>query len=185
MAIITKSCSAISVFKLTFDIFIVAKWRFLLAFCGDWRESTALSRFKILDPSPDVNAFPVIQWTWPICTINLHKVLPIHAALASRVPKKKANLKSNSDEYITSESGTSLITRQPAFWRTNGSNQGSLHLILPSRKILPVLPRPLKVWLSFRTRRDNFCSRDLADSTVHSEWWAVEPRPRTEQLTTW
>jgi len=144
-----------------------------------------LSRFKILEISLDVNASHVIQWTWLTCTINLRKVLPTQHALALLVPKKKANLKSNSDEYITSESATSLITRPLAFWRTNGSNQGSLHPILPSRKILPVLPRPLKVWLSFRTRRENFCSRDSADSTVHSEWWAAEPRPRSEQLTTW
>jgi len=183
---IAKSCSAIFVLKLTFDVFIVAKWKFLLAFCGDWRESTVLSRFNQTGPSLDLTASPVIQWTWPTCITNLHKVLPAQAALASSVPKKKANLKRVSDECTISELATSLITmvRRP-FWRTNGSNQGSLHPILPSRKIPSVLPRPLKVWLSFRTRRDNFCSRDSADSTLHSELSEVEPLPRSEQLTTW
>ena len=177
-AIITKSCSAINL-----NFWYIAKWRFLLAFCGDWRESTALSRCNLLVPSLDLTASPVIQWTWPTYTTSLHKVLPAQAALALMPPKKKANPKSNSDEYITSESATSLTTRLLAFWRTNGAKQDSLHPILPSRKILPVPPRPSEVWLSFRTREEHFYSEDSVDSTLHSESWAE--LPRSEQLTTW
>lgn len=161
----------------------IAKWKFQLAFYGNWQRATALSRFNQMDQNQEGTASTVTHRTWLTCTTNQPKASLTQAALDSLVRRQQANLESNSEEYITSESDTSLTTTHTVpSSRTSGVRLDSTPLMLLSEETPLEPPRSSEVWLQSTKREDNFCTEDSADSTELTELLAP---PKSEQLTTW